>query len=66
MAMVIHSKNVTFGQENEGKDEMSHTAVRSKNSLGNSLMTQGFGLCASTAGGPGSIPDPGTKFPQVV
>lgn len=59
-------KNVTFGQENEGKDGMSHTVVRSKNILGNFLMTQGFGLHASTAGGPGSIRDPGTKFPQAV
>lgn len=57
---------MTFGQENEGKDGMNHTAVGSKNILGNSLMSQGFGLHASTAGDPGSIPDPGTKFPQAV
>ena len=62
--MVIHSKNVTFGQENEGKDGMNHTAVGSKNILGNSLMSQGLGLHASTAGDPGSIPGLGTHIPH--
>ena len=31
---------------------------------GNSLVVQGFGLRASTAGGTGLIPDGGTKFPH--
>ena len=66
MAVVISSKNVTFGQENEGNDGMSHTAVGCKNSLGTSLMAEWFGLPASTAGSPDSIPGPGTKIPQAV
>ena len=31
---------------------------------GNSLAVQWLGLCASTAGGPGSIPGRGTEIPQ--
>ena len=30
---------------------------------GTSLVVQGLGLCASTAGGTGLIPGPGTKIP---
>ena len=32
--------------------------------MGNSLVVQCLGLCASTGGGPGSIPGWGTKIPQ--
>ena len=33
---------------------------------GTSLAVQWLGLCASTAGGPGSIPGQGTEIPQVM
>ena len=35
-----------------------------KKFLGNSLAVQWLGLCASTAGGKGSIPSGGTKIPH--
>ena len=37
------------------------------NSMGTSLVVQGLGLHASNAGGPGSIPGPGTRshMPQL-
>ena len=37
------------------------TSLKNKG-LGNSLAVQWLGLHASTAGGPGSIPGPGTKI----
>ena len=35
-----------------------------KSSIGNSLAVHWLGLCASTAGGTGSIPGQGTKIPR--
>ena len=34
--------------------------------FGNSLLAQWLGLCASAAGGMGSIPGEGTKIPQAM
>ena len=34
--------------------------------VGNSPVVQWLGLSALTAGGPGSIPGPGTKIPQAM
>ena len=48
------------------KDDVQSLDILKSEWHGNSLAVQWLGLCASTAGGPSSIPGRGTKIPQAL